>query len=346
MMKRLLNRLTSHDSGAERSAVTLPGSPFGAMGLADGQDVRHAYRLLLGREPDVEGIEHFNRVLAESRPTPEELARDFLASPEFALRNSSQPEEVRLDGYSIFIHPRDHDIGQSVRDHRQYEPHVTAAVREFLHPGNVFVDVGANIGFFTNLAAHLVGPTGHVVAVEPMDKNAQLIYLAAERNGFAQILVHQCAASDAIALVPMATGPRTSNGQVLDSSTTSDWRGLMTQTRTLDDLTGSLSRIDLVKLDIEGFEWLAWRGFRNGLARHRPRILTEFHPHCMRTFARVDPLDFLQELFAYGKSVSVLAYAGGRTPCATAGEVIQHWEAGDRLARGDGTNHLDLLVEP
>jgi FkbM family methyltransferase len=313
---------------------------------ANDDDIRYAYRLLLGREPDDAGLAHFRRVLADRQPTADDLAREFLVSPEFLARNVGLPVEVPMDGYSVFINPLDHDIGQSVRDRRQYEPHVTAVVRECLHEGNVFVDVGANIGYFTLLAAHLVGAAGRVVAIEPMDKNVQLIYLAAQKNGFEQIRLHQCAASDRRGLLAIATGAGTSNGQALHASAQAGWHGLMTQSCLLDDLVADLPRIDLVKLDIEGFELLAWRGFRGALARHRPRVLTEFHPHCMRTFAGVDPLDYLSELFAYGQRISVLALDDERVLCADAGEVMQQWAIGDRRARGDGTNHLDLLIEP
>lgn len=48
-----------------------------------------------------------------------------------------------------------------------WEPHLTAWIRRVLRPGDTFIDVGANIGYYTLLAAHLVGPRGHVVAIEP-----------------------------------------------------------------------------------------------------------------------------------------------------------------------------------
>ncbi|TFI30671.1 FkbM family methyltransferase [Streptomyces sp. 4R-3d] len=47
-----------------------------------------------------------------------------------------------------------------------WEPHMTRWIRSRLHPGDTFVDVGANIGYYTVFASRLVGPRGHVVAVE------------------------------------------------------------------------------------------------------------------------------------------------------------------------------------
>lgn len=309
-------------------------------------DVRHAYRLLLGREPDPAGFKHHCGLIEERRPTTRMLARSFMHSAEYAARNNLQPVEVALDGYSVFVRPEDHDIGQHVMRTHEYEPHVTRVLRSVLRAGDVFVDIGANIGFFTNLAAHLVGADGFVFAIEPMDKNLQLIYRSIARNGYRQVQVYACAASDTREIVCVATGPGTSNGQVLvlEGDGSSDAM-LYSQTVRLDEVLGDLERLDLVKFDIEGFELRAWSGFRRTLERLRPVVLTEFHPYCMRTHAHVDPDEYLRTLFAYG-DVCVLPYHGDPQPCAGAADVMRLWQQADQAARGDGTNHLDLKIQP
>lgn len=312
---------------------------------ADENDIYYAYRLLLGREPDAGGLEHYRQMLGREHRTPCELASSFLVSLEFAERNKQLPVEVKLDGYSVFVGPRDRDIGASIQIAHQYEPHVTAVIREMLRPGNVFVDVGANIGFFTNLAAHLVGASGRVVAIEPMDKNLQLIYRSLESNGFGHVDVHACAASDCQGIVCVTTGPGTSNGQVVKDSN-ANGALLRSQTRRLDDLTVGLAKIDLVKFDIEGYELLAWRGFREGLQKHRPVVLTEFHPFCMREYVGIDPRDYLDELFRYSGRIMVLGRDGLRHGCAGPADVMRYWEMTDKSSGGNGTDHLDLLIQP
>jgi FkbM family methyltransferase len=314
------------------------------------EDLYFAYRLLLGREPDESGWEHHCRVMAEQHPTVYELARYFLDSDEFARRTpASRLEreyvEVPLKDFSLFISADDKDIGKHIQTTGEYEPHVTGALRDLLQHGYTFVDVGANIGFFTNLAAHLVGASGFVVAVEPMDKNVQLIYRALEKNRFANVRVHVCAVSDRMGLATLTSHAGTSNGQILAASAFAR-QACYAQTRTLDELTADLSRVDVVKIDIEGYELIAWRGFRRTLEKHRPAVLTEFHPYCMTTFVGVDPLDYLQELFAYTDNISVLQRDGRRTACRGAADVMRQWELADAAARGDGTDHLDLLVQP
>lgn len=179
------------------------------------EDVRHAYRLLLGREPDEEGAQTFHRMIAERAPSPPDLARHFLGSQEFVALESIALAEVELGDFIMVVRSDDEAVGQAIRDTRQWEPHVTSELRSRLHEGAAFLDVGANIGYFTALAARLVGPSGRVVAIEPMDKNLQLIYATVERNGFSHVRMEPFAASDGAGIVCMGTHGSSSNGEIV-----------------------------------------------------------------------------------------------------------------------------------
>ncbi|MET0232084.1 MAG: FkbM family methyltransferase [Rhodanobacteraceae bacterium] len=327
----------------------LPSRPRDGAQATD-DDIYYAYRLLLGREPDAKGWDELRRIVASRSISPEEIARGFLSSPEFAVRNNGLSQvgalvEVPLDGFKLYVRANDRDIGRQIQSTRIYEPHVTRAMSEILRTDDVFVDVGANIGFFTNLAAHLVGPRGFVLAIEAMDKNVQLILRSLECNGFAHVRVLACAASDRDGRVAMRTDPGTSNGQAVAAGAFGE-RTLYAQALRIDELARGLAKIDLVKLDIEGFELLAWRGFRDSLARHRPRVLSEFHPYCMRQFVDVEPAEYLAELFAYGGAIDVVHTDGARARCDTPDDVMREWESVNARANAAGTPHLDLLVQP
>lgn len=312
---------------------------------ATSEDVRYAYRLLLGREPDAVGFEHYVRSLRGTTST--ELAELFLGSAEFAARRHLRGElvEVDFDGYSLFVRDDDNDVGRSVTK-GVYEPHVTAIVREVLRTGDTFVDVGANIGYYAAMGAHLVGPQGRVVAIEPMDKNVQLISSTIWVNHFENVQVLPYAASSNTRVVPMATGPRTSNGEVVRARGDGRLPTLFAHARRLDDMLRDLNRLDLIKFDIEGHELPAWRGFAHGMDRHNPLVLTEFHPKCMRDNAGVEPAEYLDVLFAYAQSVEVLLGPAERVQCGSAADVMSQWEAADRRLRSGGTTHLDLFVRP
>ena len=68
-----------------------------------------------------------------------------------------------------------------------YEPPVQQALADCLKPGDVVLDVGANVGFIAVIAAKLVGPAGRVVAFEPVPENARLVRRNARLNGLSRL---------------------------------------------------------------------------------------------------------------------------------------------------------------
>ena len=76
-----------------------------------------------------------------------------------------------------------------------WEPNLTAWIRSRLKPGDTFIDVGANIGHFSLLAASLVGPVGRVVAIDASPHFAAALTLTAAANGYRNIRVVDSAVS-------------------------------------------------------------------------------------------------------------------------------------------------------
>lgn len=329
----------------KRSSQTPPTKmPDITSGRADIQDVHYAYRLLLGRSPDALGLETYANLVRDQVLTPFELAEQFLGSNEFRSRYSSGLLEIDLGSHVLMVRADDTDVGRAVANTKQWEPHVAAVLQKYLQPGGRFLDVGANIGYFTAWAAHRVGSAGRVVSVEPMDKNLQLIYATVARNGFTQVRIEPFAASDAAGVVCMGTHPGTSNGEILREGSHGGPL-LYAQTRRLDDQLADEARFDVVKFDIEGHELHAWRGFSRRLQRERPIVLTEFHPRCLRQNARVDPEAYGAILLEYG-GLTVLHFDGKQSPCADTDALMRLWAREDEVLGTDGGAHLDLLVEP
>jgi hypothetical protein len=77
-----------------------------------------------------------------------------------------------------------------------------------LHPGGVYYDLGANIGFFSLLAARLVGPTGHVVAFEPSPVNAAQLQRNIDLNGFTNITLVEAAVSSKTGFAQLDTATK------------------------------------------------------------------------------------------------------------------------------------------
>src|SRR5215467_8450810 len=84
----------------------------------------------------------------------------WMVRPDAAVR-------YRIPSGGVLLLERKHSFTHCFwPDVDQYEPDVRAALLHFLKPGDVFLDCGANIGYFSVLAGHLVGPEGQVIAIE------------------------------------------------------------------------------------------------------------------------------------------------------------------------------------
>ena len=181
-------------------------------------DVLACYRLLLRRAPDPGGLDHYRRRLSDGI-TLSDMVGEFLGSVEFARahgrdhRPGRSPSEVvtACEGFRIHVDPTDFAVGHTIARTAIYEPEVSSVVRRVLRPGQTFVDIGANIGWFSLLAASLVGPAGKVVAVEPNPWNVALLGQSVKENGFDNIEILAVALAEEAGAVALETDG--SNGQ-------------------------------------------------------------------------------------------------------------------------------------
>jgi FkbM family methyltransferase len=159
------------------------------------------------------------------------------------------------------------------------EPEVQDALRRHLRPGMTFYDLGANIGFFSLLAARLVGEQGRVIAFEADPEIAARLREHVERNQFRRIIVAERAVwSEASKVfferIDPATSPDRGLGHVACVASAST---IEIQAVTLDDFARTSPPPDFIKCDVEGAEVEAFRGAQRLLAEKRPGILCEIH---------------------------------------------------------------------
>ena len=154
--------------------------------------------MLLDKEPNEAGLQYW-RHLIDVKQIPINVVVDaILSSPEFKAGRAArfEPTLVKCPEFEIFVRSNDLFIGSGIKRAQQYEPHVTKALRNLLKPGDVFVDVGANIGYFTLLASTLVGPSGNVISFEPNPNNCELLRRSLTQNNVANVRLHQNAVAE------------------------------------------------------------------------------------------------------------------------------------------------------
>lgn len=287
--------------------------------LASADDIEACYRLLLGRPPDAEGLARYRKKLAAGELTVVDVVAELVASPEYSMPHpglggaGSEPTVVDTGDFEILVLADDRAIGQAIAVTGRYEPLVSETIRGLLRPGGVFVDVGANYGWHSLVAARVVGEGGRVVSVEPNPRNAGLLRRSAERNGFSHLNVMAVAAGDGHGFAALETDG--SNGRVvgidieiLEAVACS----FVVPLRRLDDILEYAGdpHIDVMKIDVEGFELAALQGGRRVITRDRPVIVSEFFPRALQSTGGIDPTRYLDALRELGYSISVIGRDG------------------------------------
>jgi len=159
------------------------------------------------------------------------------------------------------------------------EPEVQAALVKLLRPGMTFYDVGANIGFFSLLAARLVGKTGRVVAFEADPDVAARLREHASRNEFSWLGVEQKAVwSEARSVFFERTDPAKSPDRGLGHVVKGEaGNAIRVEAVSLDEFVKGAVAPDFVKCDVEGAEVEVFRGAEELLREKRPTLLCEMH---------------------------------------------------------------------
>jgi len=291
--------------------------------------IRAAYHALLQREPDADAVMELQaRPFAEEEEAllAETLAR-FVNSEEFQNRQAivkaadfapSTWARVEIDGLKLWVDIGDHGVSRHCVT-GSYEPAETTFIRNFLTTGMTFVDIGANIGWFTLNAAKIVGPTGRVVSFEPRADTYAALSRSLEDNEYLSFCTaHNNAVGAAPGELLIGWNPQMGNpgGTWLLSE-----KGLQeaylnsgaatqkTRVVTLDSIVGD-ARVDLIKIDVEGAEPLALGGAAGVLSNQRPTILCEINPTLLKTVSQTDEQTFVQTIEGFGYECRLLTPEG------------------------------------
>ncbi|HUD41831.1 MAG TPA: FkbM family methyltransferase [Dokdonella sp.] len=313
---------------------------------ANAEDIRYAYRLILGREPDQSGFEHYKNNVLTAGVDPPKLARYLLESEEYKNKNRevSELKEIDFNGIKLFPWIGDDLIGGNIINSGSYEPHVLPRFLECLKPGFVVLDVGANIGTFSLTAAKAVGTAGRVVSVEPVAKNVRSICAGVVGNGFENVTILPVAASDRSRVVPILRHADSSNG-IVDVHAPASVADAYVPALRLDETLAYLDRLDVLKIDIEGHEPMAWPGIAGLVSRHRPMVFSELNPVAIRNHSHVEADRYLELLFAHTDVITVLHLDGRVARCKSMQEVMREWREVNRQKGLNGEYLVDLMFK-
>lgn len=236
-------------------------------------------------------------------------------------------------------------IGRSIALTRVFDLCVTEVIYRLLEPGGVAVDVGANIGYVTNLMATRVGPDGKVIAFEPQPT----VYAALERNvtrwkrdpRLGAVELHSLAVSNRAGIGRLEMQPDFERHMGLATlggpAQRDDLDEVEVSLVTLDEQLGDQA-VDLIKIDVEGHEHAVLEGARGLLHDYRVRYVV-FEEHGIYP---TPAMTFLEQL---GMTLLTLDHSllGPRVHPVREGPAPPGWPGPNYLATREPERSLALL---
>ncbi len=261
------------------------------------------------------------------------------------------PVELRIPGpgrpLRLHVHGgEDRYVSRRLREEGIWEPYETALVLAALQPGDVFVDVGANIGYYPVIAADSVGPDGAILAFEPDPDNFRLLEENLRLNGCDQV------ATAFRAGLADTTGPghlylsEDNAGDHQIFATGGDRRSLaVTLYNGADFLRNRLTRLDLLKIDVQGAEYAVMAGLLPLLVAlpRVPRIIIELTPLSLRQ-AGSSGRALIELLATLGQPLWIIDHIEHRLAACSPTELARWCDDVDAVAGDMG--FMNILVGP
>ncbi|WP_137861266.1 MULTISPECIES: FkbM family methyltransferase [unclassified Sphingomonas] len=309
-------------------------------------EIAAAYFWILGRHPDPDGLAAYLNEIQSGAIALPDLRRILLDSPEF--RQTRVPLVVADVGgeAKVVVNPAEPEFGRCLAAGGGWEPHIATAITGQLEPGATFVDVGANVGVMSFQAAVKVGAAGRVLAFEPNTDNAALFRRGIVANDLGNVRLFPFALSDRQEMICLSDA---SNAKVLGRATALQALDVV-QALPGDEILLPQERVDLIKIDVEGFELRVLRGLADTIRRFKPKILCEFNPMCIREQAETDPERLADHIFELAPHGDLVEHDGSFTRIGSTSELMRLWEARDAESTRmgllpQGWVHFDILFD-
>lgn len=239
-----------------------------------------------------------HRIIQQLLKSPKFPGRDFLIEklPKWFLRRPSGSVTVKtLFGFKIAIHPTiDLNIENVIYERGVYEQATTLFIQQHLKPGDTFVDAGANIGYLSLAAAAVVGKNGFVHAFEPVKSTYALLKNNAELNEFSQINCH-----------PLGLGSRNEEAVIYSEDQNRGGASIVNQRSEqkeiiqicpLDTILEG-EKVDLLKVDVEGYEFEVLKGAEQTIRKNHPAIILEYSQQRNNTEANNEMIHWLSNIY-------------------------------------------------
>jgi FkbM family methyltransferase len=206
--------------------------------------------------------------------------REIKRNKEIAVNNVILKD---IHGSKMYLDLDDMGLPQDLAVDGTREHYATQQVISFLKPGDIVVDIGANIGYYTLLEAKIVGDSGFVYAIEPVPNTFKMLTRNIEANNYKNILALNLAVGDKNSQVEMYichNRCNLSSMKPLPEMTTSK---ITVEQITIDDFLVDKPLPRLIRMDVEGYEYQVIKGMKNTFERSGSLyVFIELHFHLLK----------------------------------------------------------------
>lgn len=239
---------------------------------------------------------------------------------------------IKVREHKMYVDTRDTgSVTTSLLTLGSWERGTTRLFEDILQKGMVVLDVGAHVGYFTLVAAKLVGEEGKVFAFEPEPYNFDLLVRNIKLNGYHSVIPTQKAIADkngraTLFLDKTRFGHHSlSRGNVIDCSGNS----VEVDVQTLDDFLKDFGdRVDFAKIDVQGAESAVIQGMAKTIESNKNlKIVVEFTLLGLRCFGS-SPEEFLNRLIGYGFKLYQISESKERTVPVDIASLIRRYQRG------------------
>lgn len=208
--------------------------------------------------------------------------------------SSSMPNKVQIQGRTMYLDKNDHKISLSIALNGIWDETITKLIKNFVKRGDITLDIGAHIGYYTLLLANIV-ENGKVIAFEPDPRNFSFLKKNCEANGYSNVSLVNKAVFKETKKLRLFLHEEDGSGHSLFIPNKENNESIIVDSVKLDDFKG-INKLNFIKLDAEGSEYWILKGAYETLKNNPDLIIiTEYSPLGLRK-SGVKPDNYIKEL--------------------------------------------------
>lgn len=244
--------------------------------------------------------------------------------------NRYKKKFIEIDGRKMYLDEKD-SLKLSIKD---FSPALVKYWKSVIKEGDIVVDLGANIGFFTCLFAQLVGKTGKVYAFEPEPNNCKLIRKNLEINEYKNVVLEQKAVSNKVEKIKLYFSYSSVDHRIFKTDEKRD--SIDIDCISLDDyfLKSNVS-INAIKSNIQGADFTAIQGAKEIIknSKNLKYISVEFDPDNLKNF-NSNSEQFLDTLIKMDYKLHDIQVYGDKIIPMTKEEILKKYPGGNGVGTG------------